>query len=112
MKFAEEELKKAPNLDNCYLFVIGQVGRMHFQKRKKAEKNAFVDGEFLYTTQNPTLYRAMEIAQIILDKFEKGNSTRFTCCTRIWSRQMFRRPEWFRFCRLTADTSAKRPTAR
>ncbi len=71
MKFAEEELKKAPNLDNCYLFVIGQVGRMHFQKRKKAEKNAFVDGEFLYTTQNPTLYRAMEIAQIILDKFEK-----------------------------------------
>ena len=44
---------------------------MHFQKRKRAEKNAFVDGEFLYTTQNPTLYRAMEIAQIILDKFEK-----------------------------------------
>ena len=31
---------------------------------------ASVDGEFLYTTQNPTLYRAMEIAKIVLDKFE------------------------------------------
>lgn len=70
-RFAEEQLKSVPDINNCYLFVMGQVGRMYFQNRKKAAKNAYVDGEFLYTTQNPTLYRAMEIAQLVLDKFEK-----------------------------------------
>lgn len=70
-RFAEEQLKSVPNINNCYLFVMGQVGRMYFQNRKKNAKNAYVDGEFLYTTQNPTLYRAMEIAQLVLDKFEK-----------------------------------------
>ena len=37
----------------------------------KNKKQGYVDGEFLYTTQNPTLYRAREIAEIVLDKFEK-----------------------------------------
>ena len=71
LKFTEQELEKAPDLDNCYLFVMGQVGRMYFQNRRRNSKNAFVDGEFLYTTQNPTLYRAREIAEIVLAKFEK-----------------------------------------
>lgn len=70
-RFAEEQLKSVPDINNCYLFVMGQVGRMYFQNRKKNARNAYVDGEFLYTTQNPTLYRAMEIAQLVLDKFEK-----------------------------------------
>lgn len=71
LKFTEQELAKAPDIDNCYLFVMGQVGRMYFQNRRRNSKNAFVDGEFLYTTQNPTLYRAREIAEIVLAKFEK-----------------------------------------
>lgn len=66
MKYTEQELAKAANIDNCYLFVMGQVGRMHFQRKMR------VDGEFLYTTQNPTLYRAGEIADMVIDKFDNG----------------------------------------
>lgn len=73
LKLTEQKLNDAPDLDNCYLFVMGQVGRMYFQKRIKAGKKAYVDGEFLYTTQNPTLYRAGEIADIVLEKFGKGD---------------------------------------
>ena len=73
IKYTEQELEKAADLDNCYLFVIGQVGRMHFQRRMNSGKKAFVDGEFLYTTQNPTLYRAGEIAEMVIEKFESGD---------------------------------------
>ncbi len=73
MKYTEQELEKAADLDNCYLFVIGQVGRMYFQRRMNSGKKAFVDGEFLYTTQNPTLYRAGEIAEMVIEKFESGD---------------------------------------
>lgn len=70
LKYAEQKLAEAADIDNCYLFVMGQVGRMYFQRRMRNNKKASVDGEFLYTTQNPTLYRAMEIAQTVLKKFE------------------------------------------
>lgn len=70
LKLAEQELKKA--FDNsCYLFVLGQVGRMYFSRRNNDIDHSSIDGEFLYTTQNPTLYRAREIAELVLDKFEK-----------------------------------------
>lgn len=64
-----DKLLEGDNPDNCYLYVMGQVGRMYYQRRMRSGKQAFVDGEFLYTTQNPTLYRAAEIAQIVIDKF-------------------------------------------
>ena len=70
LKYTEQELQKAPDIDNCRLFVMGQVGRMHFQNRRRDAKKAVVDSEFLYTTQNPTMYRAKEIAELILEKFE------------------------------------------
>ena len=70
LRFTENELSSLPDLDNVKLFVMGQVGRMYFQNRQRSAKKASVDSEFLYTTQNPTLYRAMEIAQLVLDKFE------------------------------------------
>ena len=70
LRFTENELSSLPDLDNVQLFVMGQVGRMYFQNRQRSAKKASVDSEFLYTTQNPTLYRAMEIAQLVLDKFE------------------------------------------
>lgn len=72
LKYTEGHLDAAADLNNCYLFIMGQVGRMYFQRRIKSGKQAYVDSEFLYTTQNPTLYRAGEIAEIVLDKFKKG----------------------------------------
>lgn len=71
LRYTEQKLSEAPDIDNCYLFVMGHVGRMYFQNRMKNSKKAYVDGEFLYTTQNPTLYRAREIAELVLEKFEK-----------------------------------------
>ncbi len=71
LRYTEQKLAEASSSDNCYLFVMGHVGRMYFQNRMKNKKLAYVDGEFLYTTQNPTLYRAREIAEMILEKFEK-----------------------------------------
>ena len=72
LKYTEQELAKSADISNCYLFIIGQVGRQYFKNRNRNSSKASVDGEFLYTTQNPTLYRAMEIAQLVLDKFERG----------------------------------------
>lgn len=71
LKYTEQELAKSADISNCYLFVMGQVGRQYFTRRIKNSREAFVDGEFLYTTQNPTLYRAMEIAELILEKFKE-----------------------------------------
>ncbi len=72
LKYTEEKLDAAADLGSCYLVVMGQVGRMYFQRRIKSGRKAYVDGEFLYTTQNPTLYRAGEIADIVLEKFKNG----------------------------------------
>ena len=72
LKYTEQELAKSADISNCYLFVIGQVGRQYFTNRNRNSSKASVDGEFLYTTQNPTLYRAMEIAQLVIEKFENG----------------------------------------
>ncbi|MBR6243507.1 MAG: ATP synthase F1 subunit gamma [Ruminococcus sp.] len=71
MKYTEQELAKAPSPENCYLFVMGQVGRMHFQNSIRKGNAAALDAEFLYTTQNPTLYRAMEVAELVLKKFSE-----------------------------------------
>ncbi|MDF2539711.1 MAG: synthase gamma chain [Herbinix sp.] len=63
IRLAEEEMKKGTN---NYLFVIGQVGRHYFFR-----KNVMIDGEFLYTAQNPTLYRAREIAESLIHLFKE-----------------------------------------
>ncbi|MDE6019503.1 MAG: ATP synthase F1 subunit gamma [Ruminococcus sp.] len=54
-----------------YLSVMGQVGRMYFQRHDKKE-NVTLDKSFFYTTQNPTLYRARSIAEEIMERFQKG----------------------------------------
>lgn len=69
LKYTEQKLDETADTDNCQLFVMGQVGRMYFQRRTKNNRKTAVDSEFLYTTQNPTLYRAMEIAELVLEKF-------------------------------------------
>lgn len=63
IKKAEEEMGKS---NNNYLYIVGQVGRQYFRR-----KNVHVDGEFLYTAQNPTLYRAQLMAETIIELFEK-----------------------------------------
>ncbi len=64
IKKAEEDMGKS---NNNYLYVVGQVGRQYFKR-----KNVHVDGEFLYTAQNPTMYRAQLMSETIIDLFEKG----------------------------------------
>lgn len=64
IKLAEEEMKKS---SNNYLFVVGMVGRQYFIK-----KGVQVDAEFLYTAQNPTRYRAQDIAATIIDLFTQN----------------------------------------
>ncbi|MBR6791634.1 MAG: F0F1 ATP synthase subunit gamma, partial [Ruminococcus sp.] len=71
LKLAEQELAKSYE-NSCYLFVLGQVGRMYFKRRNNYADHSVFDGQFLYTTQNPTLYRAREIAELVLEKFGNG----------------------------------------
>lgn len=65
IKAAEEEMAKHKS-KNTMLFVIGQVGRQYFLR-----KGVTVDCEFLYTAQNPTMYRARDISETILKMFEE-----------------------------------------
>lgn len=64
LKLAESYLarKKDPTL-----FLIGQMGRHYFEK-----KHISIDGEFMYTAQDPTLERAREIVDTLVELFEQG----------------------------------------
>ena len=50
------------------LFLIGQEGRNYFHHR-----GVPVDGEFMYTAQDPTVYRAREIGETFIELFRKGH---------------------------------------
>ena len=50
------------------LFLIGQAGRNYFHHR-----GVSVDGEFMYTAQDPTVYRAREIGDTFIELFRKGH---------------------------------------
>ncbi len=67
IKLAEEQLRLHPQ-EEPSLFLVGQVGRAHFA-RKQSEH---VIGSFMYTAQNPTMYRAREISDTLLDLFRRG----------------------------------------
>jgi len=62
IKKAEEEMAKG---GNNHLFVVGQVGRRYFTR-----KGANVDETFRYTSQNPVMYRARNITEDIIERFE------------------------------------------
>lgn len=64
LRLAETYLarKKDPTL-----FLIGQMGRHFFEKQ-----NIPIDAEFMYTAQDPTLERAKEIADTMVDLYERG----------------------------------------
>lgn len=63
LKLAEQQLSK--HSDNK-LFVIGQMGRQYFK-----QKGIPIDVEFLYTAQDPTIYRARAIAEIMIELYQK-----------------------------------------
>ena len=63
LKLAQERL--AQGNDNT-LFVIGQMGRKYFTK-----KNVRIDMEFLYTAQDPNMWRARNIAETLVDLYRK-----------------------------------------
>lgn len=64
LKEAEKMLKAHPD---TLLFVVGEYGRTYFQKH-----NIPIEQSFLYTAQNPTIDRAREIAQLLLELFDDG----------------------------------------
>ena len=63
LKLAESYLtkKKDPTL-----FLIGQMGRHYFQK-----KNISIDGEFMYTAQDPNIERARSITETMIDLYHR-----------------------------------------
>lgn len=63
-KLAEQAI--GDDKENALLLIAGVTGKAYFVKRKY---NVF--SEFDYAVQNPTVYRAREIADIILDLYNK-----------------------------------------
>lgn len=63
LKLAQERLAQG---NNNTLFVIGQMGRKYFTK-----KNVRIDVEFLYTAQDPSMWRARNIAETLVDLYRK-----------------------------------------
>lgn len=49
------------------LFVVGEYGRHYFSQKKIP-----IERSFLYTAQNPTMYRAREICDVLLEAFTSG----------------------------------------
>ncbi len=64
LKLAESYLARKKD---STLFLIGQMGRHYFEK-----KNIPIDAEFMYTAQDPTIDRAREIADTMVDLYERG----------------------------------------
>lgn len=67
IKRAELEMERCHDL---HLYIMGQVGRTYFLKKER-EGELDVDADFIYTTQNPTLYRAGTIAMEMLERFDR-----------------------------------------
>jgi len=64
IKLAEEKLGDFPD---AVLYIAGYMGRKHF-----IQKKFNVDPQFDFPVQNPTLFRAREMSEFIVDKFRKG----------------------------------------
>lgn len=64
LKLAESYLA---HKQDSTLFLIGQMGRHYFEK-----KNISIDAEFMYTAQDPTLDRAQDICDTLVDLYERG----------------------------------------
>ena len=65
LRMVDEQLEKT---EDPTLFLIGQAGRNYF-----SHKGVNIDGEFMYTAQDPTIYRAREIGDTFIELFRKGH---------------------------------------
>jgi F-type H+-transporting ATPase subunit gamma len=72
-KYAEELIKKSGGDNTTTLFVAGTIGRTYFIRR-----NYNVYKDFDYFVQNPTTFRAREIAEFFLDKFKSNEFDEIT----------------------------------
>lgn len=61
LKLAEEHIQ---NDKNAKLYVIGEIGRHYFQQKKIP-----IAHQFHYTIQNPTLSRARNISETLIDAY-------------------------------------------
>lgn len=66
LKAADSEFKKC--LTRPRIYAVGEVGRSHFQKR-----GLEIAGHFQYTVQSPTISRARDITNVLVDEYKKGN---------------------------------------
>ena len=64
IKLTEQWLAKG---NNNTLFVVGQMGKHYFEK-----KGVLVDVEFTQTVQNPNPHRARDIAERVVELYDKG----------------------------------------
>lgn len=64
IKLTEQWLAKG---NNNTLFVVGQMGKHYFEK-----KGVLVDIEFTQTVQNPNPHRARDIAERVIELYDKG----------------------------------------
>ncbi len=53
---------------NTAVLTIGHMGHNHFRRKEYELVN-----EFAYPSQNPTVYRAREIMEVVVEKFSKGD---------------------------------------
>lgn len=69
--YNQNVIKKAMSLmsqhENPKLFVVGEYGRHFFTSH-----NIPIEQSFLYTAQNPTLGRARDISDLLLNLFDRG----------------------------------------
>lgn len=63
----KEAVRLMQEHENPKLFVVGEYGRHYFRSH-----NIPIEKSFLYTAQNPTIHRAREISDILLDLFNQG----------------------------------------
>lgn len=61
----KETMRLIDEHPDAKLFVVGEYGRHFFQ-----EHNIKIKHSFMYTAQNPTMHRAREICDIILEQFD------------------------------------------
>ncbi len=55
------------NREHNHLYVVGELGRAHFESKKIP-----IEEQFHYTVQNPTMHRARNIASTLIEDFMEG----------------------------------------
>ena len=66
IKLAEQLVAQTPG---AFVFPVGQFGRNYFITHGVVEQD---DESFLYTVQDPTTHRAMEMSEFLLGQFTRG----------------------------------------